>query len=1593
MHIKSFFLITLMIAVVASGAPKKEVKPQFNLIPALPIDVSQSKEKNKWAVAFFDTYIRFRLEPLKEIHTFPREYVYNLIPQLYTFTPTDESTYYAAAQKSNATHFMIPQFEFTKNKTVLFNVNIVDIQTRSTIVSFDREFSVDQIPQNLDTILCKMFNQINYPLSTQSIRFFQISIAGPTLRSLKMFGETVYEERNTLTPSWTKFASEYEKCITKDPTLLIAHYNGSDAMMKSGQYEKASKYLRELLDLVPIHTDLFLYLSTAYRMSNKPGDAYLITSKFDEMGLKTNPYLFEKAKVFEALKQLTNAYKVYYQILQNDPKHADALLFCARFYNNDSKFSSSIPFSDALIKLDNSNGYAFFERGRSLLGLGKIDLAVNALQNANKLQPSDPSFAEYLGDALVQQNKNSDAVDWYLKALTASGKSFPLLIKTAISMQNSGKSADALSLLARNVPQYSSEPLLKKHIGLLEYDNNNFSAAINPLTEYLKTDPNDFDVLFTLGLAYQKVGKFDDALVSLQKALPRTTRKLECNMEIARVYLSKNDAKSAQTVLKEIIVQKQIKGAYALMGDASLLNKNIKEALFNYSKERELHGNDKVVQEKIARLHFQNNAFAQSSIEYKRLLQIMPDHNSARYFIAIIMLKDGNFDGAESVLREAPAYGDPSLDILYMLGDEYFNKSNFTYASDYFNKIVSQKPDHEDALRKCALSYINAKKETQGAEYYLKLFDLNNSRYSNLLAEAGHLFYKNESNAKAIAAYMLYLNRGFTDPVVSRRYAELEYGNKNYAAVCTLLKNVNGTSPDDRSILLPLADSRCQTGDFKGALPLLNTIITNDKNNKKAIGLIALANEKTGDIKKAITYYELYTQYPRERDFDSVTFHLGELYESQQMVSNAIQRYEDSRKLFPEALHFHERLSVIYMKQSLWKQAQEVLEAAHESPEVQPEMTKKLATVYYQRDAIDKSITTWRTYLDKVSSDAGGWHELGQIYYKKGNFQDAITVLNRARQIDPESYDINALLGKTYIDAREFKKAIIPLGHARKQSPNDLAMIELTAKCYRNLNETSSLASLLKEWITLDPKRYDIKMELGSLCLNQQDIDKALIYLQDAVTFLPLEARPHILLAQAYELLGKDSLRLIHLDKASKLTQDSWELNYQYARYFISKNKNNDAEIQFKKVLTFKPEHAPSHFELGLINIDKKNYPEALSRLQTAIRSDGTNPLYHAAAGYAYALNEQYTNAQSSIDMALQMPSQNPNVYLYASRICRLSNDKTKALDYINKALKINPDYAKAYEFLGDLNLEAFNFKEASKNYFLSWEKGGYNAVRALKLGNALTNNLQFNEAKGFYESILNHNDPSPEAVYRTIFAYCKLADLKNARKFQKYFGKDDAPWIQLAQGILYETENNSEAALTAYSIASKISPDNSLVAAGFGRIYGQFGQSDLSIVNFKKALVDSVNMQNYIDLATVFQEKGMYDSALVYFHIVNTRFPEHPWVQIYIASLQSQQNDHISAIAMLQHGIKYHPNDPMIHFLLGQELEQSGKFEEAINEYQVSLKIGNGQPIEALRNIGTIYFQKLVNDKKAKEYYKKYVKAGGNKDEIADAMKKLEKI
>jgi superkiller protein 3 len=1587
-------VLSLLIFVQNVEAAKKNViNNNHFVLTALPIDASLNKEKNKWLTAFLESYLQFRLNPLSEITFLSSDTLYKLIPSLKTYYACADSTYFSVATKSGCTHILFPQFDITKNKTVMLYLDIVETNKRGSILTVESDIPIENLTNGIDSLLLRMFSKWNIALSPENKRFFDIALASHSSgKAIKTTGELIYQYRTDRKAKIASIANDFEKTIESDPSIYFAHFPGAITLMQAGKYEKSAKYLQELLDITTVNTTLYLLLSESYRKAGNLNKALEISVLCDKKGFQTVPFLLERGRILDTLKQIEYAYKAFNQVLYSTPDNIEALLYCAKYNNSISKYSIALPLAERCIDKDSLNGTGYFEKGKSLSGLNKMDLAISEFKTAVKYTKSDASIMEYLSDSYTKVERYSDAVLWYKKALELKTDDPNILLKLSKAYENAGDKGEALAVLKNKQHLFTNNIEYKKTTGLLELANKNYSSAQSSLEQYIIQKPNDYESMFALGNACFHGAKYDIAIKYLQSASKLTSNKLECQFIIAQSHLLKNDPLSAQKVLQQLLKERQIRGAHALLGETWYIQNNFREALLEFTKERELHGNNPDIQEKIAKIQYLRGFFAASITEFNKLLQIEEKNPEARYYLAIMLLKDKKLSEAEKFLEKAIQYGPGNKDLLVSIADEYYSLKKHQQSKTYFDKVLALAPDDEDALLKSAISNIEMKNDSIGAEQYIKLFTINNTKYSNLLADAGRIFKKIKLNPNAIAAYKLFIDKGFTDISVNTDYAVIEYENKNYKKVNELLNGSAIKSIKNTSVLLILADSRFKTEDFKGCDELASVILAIDNNNREAIYLSASSMEKVNDLHGSIKQYNRYLQLSPDDRFTEIAFHLGQLYEKTEQTDKALSQYDSNRKLYKNDLRNHERLSILYMKKSNWSKAQEVLETALSITDSISTLQKMLAQTYTHLGISDKSIMLYRKYLYTNNTDAAGWKELGIIYFNLQKYADAVQALSNAVTTLTTDFETHVTLGKSYIELNNYRKAIAPVARARAIAPSNLSVFDLYAKCYRNLNETSSLMAILDEWNNLDPKRFDIKLELGSLYMEKGDIDKAISILKSALQFVPTEQRPHILLSQAYELKGIDSLRFYHLTKASKSGTECWELNFQYARYYISKNNINKGEEYLNKVLVVKPNHSQSHYELAMIYYTRNETQNAKSEIDKALSYDPFNSNYQAFAAYLSSTINEIRYSSHKVDSLLKEFPYDPYVFYWAGLLAKHKQDYKTAMQYFTKALQLKPDFSKCYEITGDIYVAHYNYKEAVANYLFSLEKGGYNPLRAFKLANALAYNFKYNEAKDFYESVLKNSTPSGEILYRVIVNFCNMQNLTAARNHLKMFSKDDLLWMQLAQGILYESDKNFESAITAYSIAGRLSPGNPLINAGYGRIFADQKMYDSAIVHFKLALKDSVDTKNINNLANTFKTSGQVDSAIKYYKKLDAIFPEFPTVQLSLAAIYAEQKDHDGAIAILQKGRKYHNENPSVHFMLGKELEAINHYEEAISSYQVSLKIGNGQPIDALKKIGNIYFEKLVNVKKAKEFYKKFVKAGGDKKEIEVAMKTLDK-
>ena len=712
------------------------------------------------------------------------------------------------------------------------------------------------------------------------------------------------------------------------------------------------------------------------------------------------------------------------------------------------------------------------------------------------------------------------------------------------------------------------------------------------------------------------------------------------------------------------------------------------------------------------------------------------------------------------------------------------------------------------------------------------------------------------------------------------------------------------------------------------------------------------------------------------------------------MTSKAIDRYEANIKEYPDDLRNHGRLGTIYINSKQLKNAQRILEIAVEYPHAMPDLQKMLARTYAAQNEPSKAADLYNKYLARVGNDASAWKELGIIYFNRKNFTDAVKPLSRAAELLPEDFDCSYMLGASLVEDRKYSRAVAPLGHAQALNSHNTRVLELSVRCYRYLKETTTLSSLLNRWIEIDPKRYDIKMELGSILLDEKNVPEAIAVLQDAVKFIPSEARAHLLLARAYELQGKDSLRLTHLKNALKFGPGNWETHFHLARYYLASNSLVKAESYLVKTIRLNPNHPQSHFEYGNLLQEQGKYSKALEQIQTALYSEPNNARYLSLLAYVLCMSGENKNGLETITVAIGKGLSDPLVLYWAGMVYKQTGKLESARNNLKEALSLNPSLPQCYEALGDICLEEFNYRDASKNYFRSWEKGGYNEKRAFKLASGLIYDRKFTEAKDFLETIVTRNPAFAQALYKLTVTHCELGDIESARKLIKRFKNDGTPWMQLAQGKVSETEKKYDAAKLAYTIAGRIDPENSCVHAGFGHVYLQTGKYDSSIISLSRAsAADHHNIHLLTDLGRAFQKNGDLESALQYYSEVEKKYPRDSEIYQLMAGVKSQQGDHLSAARICERGLKYNPADSDLFYLLGYELELGGQFESAIDAYQVALKKGKGQPVEAFRHIGNIYYEKLVNNKKAKEFFKRYVKAGGKSEGVSEAMRKLEGI
>lgn len=275
-------------------------------------------------------------------------------------------------------------------------------------------------------------------------------------------------------------------------------------------------------------------------------------------------------------------------------------------------------------------------------------------------------------------------------------------------------------------------------------------------------------------------------------------------------------------------------------------------------------------------------------------------------------------------------------------------------------------------------------------------------------------------------------------------------------------------------------------------------------------------------------------------------------------------------------------------------------------------------------------------------------------------------------------------------------------------NPDAYAAFQAAESLKKQDNDTGLDAAIekYKQAIEIDPRYAVAQAKLAWAYLRSYGLhgDPAALMLasansKSAIQFDPSLVDAHVGLAWFYQQTGDDQAASQEMSKALSLDpSDPHTLIYQ-ANFYAAENNWKDAEETFARVLDLRPNYWLPHQELGVILDQQGKYREALNEFRAASLASPKNALARKNIGSVYVQLGKLPEALDNLNASFNLKP-NDDAAIALAEVFRIQKKYTEAIDYAQKAVKMNPNESYEWLELGDSYSASGRFRtEALDSY------------------------------------------------------------------------------------------------------------------------------------------------------------------------------------------------------------------------------------------------------------------------------------------------------
>ncbi len=269
----------------------------------------------------------------------------------------------------------------------------------------------------------------------------------------------------------------------------------------------------------------------------------------------------------------------------------------------------------------------------------------------------------------------------------------------------------------------------------------------------------------------------------------------------------------------------------------------------------------------------------------------------------------------------------------------------------------------------------------------------------------------------------------------------------------------------------------------------------------------------------------------------------------------------------------------------------------------------------------------------------------GQELVNQGDFGEALTVYERAAQLDRENARIYSGIGYLQTKQGNYAAAVDAYETAISLDGDNAAFYYALGYSLANTQDYAAAADAYRQAARLNPDDARTQLGLGIVLSRLGQYDEAVQAYQAVARSQPNNAQIHEAIGTVYMQRGDYTTALRSLQQAYNLASYNGSINLNLGLALINLNRPDEGWPLVEKAVELEPWDGAVHLSVGQIYQAQGNLEKALEHYRQATRYSPEMPEAQSAYGSLLLQNEEFLRAVIVYERLIAMLPNDPGAH------------------------------------------------------------------------------------------------------------------------------------------------------------------------------------------------------------------------------------------------------------------------------------------------------------------------------------------------------------